>query len=83
MKLNEFSGMLLLSAIILFATGAVSPALAYLDPGTGGMLLQLLLGGFAAAFVILKLYWQQFKQRVKGLFGGSRSTKSLDTDHKK
>jgi hypothetical protein len=36
-----------------------SPAQAYLDPGSGSMLLQLLLGGVAGAVVILKLYWQR------------------------
>jgi hypothetical protein len=32
---------------------------AYLDPGTGSMLVQLLVGGFAAAGVAAKLYWQK------------------------
>jgi hypothetical protein len=31
--------------------------LAYLDPGSGSMLVQLLVGGVAAAVVALKLYW--------------------------
>ena len=34
--------------------------LAYLDPGTGSMLVQLLVGGVAAAGVALKLYWHKF-----------------------
>ena len=29
----------------------------YLDPGSGSMLVQLLVGGVAAAGVALKLYW--------------------------
>lgn len=32
---------------------------AYLDAGSGSMLLQLLLGGVAGLLVILKLYWQR------------------------
>ena len=32
---------------------------AYLDPGTGSMLVQLLVGGAAAAGVALKLYWHR------------------------
>jgi hypothetical protein len=36
-----------------------NPAQAYLDPGSGSMLLQLLLGGVAGAVVVLKLYWQR------------------------
>jgi hypothetical protein len=32
---------------------------AYLDPGTGSMLVQLLVGGAAAAAVTAKLYWHR------------------------
>ena len=41
------------------------PAYAYLDPGTGSMLVQLLLGGVAGVLVVGKLYWH----RIKGFFG--------------
>ena len=41
-----------------------APVDAYLDPGSGSMLLQILLGGFAAVGVIGKLYWH----RLTGLF---------------
>ena len=33
------------------------PVFAYLDPGTGSMLVQLLVGGLAALAVAVKLYW--------------------------
>ena len=33
--------------------------LAYLDPGTGGMIVQLIVGGVAAAGVALKLSWRR------------------------
>jgi hypothetical protein len=32
---------------------------AYLDPGTGSMIVQLLVGGLAAAGVALKFYWRR------------------------
>lgn len=32
-------------------------AMAYLDPGTGSMMLQVILGGIAAIGVALKLFW--------------------------
>ena len=34
---------------------------AYLDPGTGSMVLQLLLGGVAGAVVVVKMYWEKVK----------------------
>jgi hypothetical protein len=37
----------------------IAPAHAYLDPGTGSILLQALLGGAAGAAVIARLYWHK------------------------
>ncbi len=52
--------------ILILSLATLSrPAYSYLDPGTGSMILQVLLGGFAGALVIGRLYWQ----RVKALFG--------------
>jgi hypothetical protein len=45
------------SAILLSANDAH----AYLDPGTGSILLQALIGGIAAGLVVIKLYWHKFK----------------------
>ena len=38
---------------------------AYLDPGSGSMLVQLLLGGVAGAAVIMKLGWERFKDMFR------------------
>jgi membrane protein implicated in regulation of membrane protease activity len=45
--------------VALFIVILARPALAYLDAGSGSMLLQLLLGGFAGLAVIVKLYWRR------------------------
>jgi hypothetical protein len=42
----------------------IEPAMAYLDPGTGSMLLQLILGGMAAVGVALKLYWHRIRLAI-------------------
>jgi hypothetical protein len=34
--------------------------LAYLDPGSGSMILQAVVGGVAAVAVIGKFYWRRF-----------------------
>ena len=49
-----------------------SPAYAYLDPGTGSMLLQGLIGGIAATIAFLSIYWQ----KVKAFFGKKKINKS-------
>ena len=38
-----------------------SPAYAYLDPGTGSMLLQGLIAGLAVIMSFLSIYWQKVK----------------------
>ena len=46
---------------------------AYLDPGSGSMLVQLLIGGVAGAAVIMKLGWERFKDMF-------RSSKAKQTE---
>ena len=68
---------LLFSIVFLCVLGPYSPAYAYLDPGTGSMLVQMLLGGVAGVLVIGKLYWH----RVKVLFSrGPAPSPSQDRD---
>jgi hypothetical protein len=42
----------------------MSSIFAYLDPGSGSVILQAILGGFAAVAVTFKLWWK----RVTGIF---------------
>ena len=35
------------------------PAVAYLDPAAGSLILQVVLGGVAGLIVLLKLYWRR------------------------
>ena len=49
---------------------------AYLDPGSGSMLAQLLLGGAAGAAVIVKLGWDRFKDMFR--FQQSKQAKQTD-----
>ena len=41
------------------------PVFAYLDPGTGSMLVQLLVGGLAAVAVTAKLYWHRILRLLR------------------
>ena len=65
-------------ALGFFVLSLITPpaAFAYLDPGSGSMLLQLVLGGLAGLAVIAKLYWQ----RLLGLFGIHSQQEESDSD---
>ena len=58
-------GLAALSFLFAIATMLVgiltSSAHAYLDPGTGSIILQVLLGGVAGLALAGKLYWQKFR----------------------
>jgi len=53
---------ILTGAAIVFPAGA---AHAYLDPGTGSMIVQLVIGAVAVAGMTLKMYWR----KIMDLFG--------------
>ena len=52
------------------------PAHAYLDPGTGSLILQLVLGGVAGALVVVKLYWNKLKSLFVRTPAGDAVTES-------
>ena len=47
--------------LVLLILVIPQPAFAYLDPGTGSMMLQVLLAGLAGLLVVLRLYWKKIK----------------------
>ncbi|MCH8059451.1 MAG: hypothetical protein IIA11_03225 [Proteobacteria bacterium] len=49
-----------------------SPSYAYLDPGTGSIILQSALAGIAVAMGLLRLYWYRFKAFISTLAEDSR-----------
>ena len=53
-----------------------SPAYAYLDPGTGSMLLTGLIAGLAAIISFLSIYWQ----KVKAFFVKQKPDIDIDKD---
>ena len=48
--------------VIILLTAA--PAFAYVDPATGGVLVQLVTGGVACAAILLRLYWRRLKDAL-------------------
>ena len=45
-----------------------SKAYAYLDPGTGSIILQAILGFIAAAITSISIYWTKFKSLLNKIF---------------
>lgn len=56
-------------SVFILTSMFISDAHAYIDPGSGSILLQLILGGIAGVGVVVKLYWDRVKTRYQSLFG--------------
>ena len=59
--LISVSGSLLLLAF-------AQEAYAYLDPGSGSYMLQLIIGGLLGGLFAVKMYWGKIRTFIKGLF---------------
>jgi hypothetical protein len=70
------------TSLIVSLVGIVilsSPAHAYLDPGTGNVMLQLLLAGLAGVAAVAKLYWAQIVRFLRGRRGRQISDERPET----
>ena len=61
-RMKPMNRMISATLLTVLMLPIASPAQAYLDPGTGSMILQILLGGIAGLLVAGKLYWTRLKE---------------------
>lgn len=66
-----------LIAVVLFAIVPAQPAHAYLDPGTGSLVFQLLIGAVLGGIVTIKMYWVRIKETFGNFFS---KDKNVDED---
>jgi hypothetical protein len=57
---------------LLLLWASSDSALAYLDPGTGSIILQSLIAGIIGAAAVARMYWQQLKTFMRRRFGGDQ-----------
>jgi len=69
----------MLIAVGLFFLAAPTAAHAYLDPGSGSYLLQILVAGLVAASFAIKSFWASIRHFLGHLFG-RRGTDSSSHD---
>ena len=58
------SGVSILAILMIFGHLSISDAYAYLDPGSGSIIIQMLVGTLVGVGIVLKIYWQRFKMKV-------------------
>ena len=68
--------MVILTVSLLTVHGA---PMAYLDPGTGSFLIQLLIAGLLAAGVLIRVFWSRIS-KLFGKFKRNKSNPEIDSD---
>lgn len=54
--------------VLFFFTGfLISDAYAYLDPGTGSIILQSIIGALVGVGIALKIYWFKIKEKLSNI----------------
>lgn len=64
--MNMFAVIVLLHLILL------QRAYAYIDPGTGSIIIQVLIGALVGGLFAVKKYWKRINLFLKNLFSGSK-----------
>jgi uncharacterized membrane protein YfcA len=57
---------------ISFLMFFTEPAYAYLDPGTGSMILQAVIGAIVGSAVAIKIFWKRIKHFFLRLIGKAK-----------
>ena len=57
---------------------SLSNALAYLDPGTGSVILQAIIASIAAAGATITFYWRKIKIKIKSFFTKKNKTNNSE-----
>ena len=65
-----------ISCLILSITNAY----AYLDPGTGSIILQAIIGFIAASIATISVYWEKFKLIISKIFRKKNKEKNIKND---
>ena len=74
--MRSLKSLLICSCVLVLILAEAAQA--YLDPGTGSLLFQMLLASLVGAVVAVKMFWYNIKRFLSGLFSKNRAKKKDD-----
>ncbi len=63
MFLPNISKLMILLSIVILNTILFDEAFAYIDPGSGSMVIQMLIGALVGTGIAVKVYWERIKMK--------------------
>jgi len=52
------------SVILLFTGATISDAYAYIDPGSGSIIIQAIVGALVGVGITIRIYWYKIKEKL-------------------
>jgi hypothetical protein len=62
---------------LILSMSWITPAMAYIDPGSGSAIMSAVMGFFVAAGIAIKTYWY----KIKSIFSGSKTEQVDDNSN--
>ena len=69
--MNHFSIIPIASILLVFAGSIISDAYAYIDPGSGSVIIQGIIGALVGVGITLKIYWAKIRMALETKFSKS------------
>ena len=69
--MNRFNLIPISSILLVFGGSTISDAYAYIDPGSGSVMIQGLIGALVGAGIAIKLYWAKIRMALETKFSKS------------
>ena len=69
--MNRFSVIPIASILLIFTGATISDAYAYIDPGSGSIIIQAIIGALVGVGITIKVYWAKIKMSLENKFSKS------------
>ena len=65
--MKKFSLLIIFGVILASAQFFISDSYAYIDPGSGSLVIQMIIGALVGLAITLKVYWYTFKEKISSV----------------
>lgn len=69
--MNRFSVIPIASILLIFTGTTISDAYAYIDPGSGSIIIQGIIGALVGVGITIRVYWAKIKMSLENKFSKS------------
>jgi hypothetical protein len=75
--LKQYQVFLLMIIPSIFYQFSVPDAFAYIDPGTGSVIIQMIIGGLVGTGIAVKVFWYRIKSALSPSFKRNNSDEDI------